>query len=145
MPKTFEKPPHASLHCRHYSYNTEPGEKLGPTCVKSIDLSAPGASKICMPKSPGTKVKRCPEREEYTAVERAAWKKFQSDSIFRMFAALALVPGASQEKEDRTYWGKQGSFPCPSCEGGTVKWLRSQVNGHSWGACSMPNCCSFRQ
>lgn len=137
MPKSFDPPLHATAHCRHYSYNG------APNCAIGVDLSKAGSCQVCMP-TPNP-AKRCPKRENYTEAERAAWKDWTRAAMFRAVDALVLIPGDSNLKLDRKYWGKSGSFSCPSCGGGLVRWMRASVNGHIHFRCSTPNCCAMMQ
>lgn len=100
-----------------------------------------------MPKTPtpAKDLRICAQREEYTAVERETWKRFQAESVYRMFQIMPLVPGCNAETDDRQYWGKTGTFACPACEGGTVRWTRAPNNGHVWASCSTPNCFQVMQ
>ena len=144
MPKApvkFNKPPHATQHCRHYSYKMAPEDTRGPCCAKELDLTAPRAVQACMPKSvaPRPLARVCDQREEYTATEREAWKKFQTESMGRLITILAVIPG-SVDTRDKEYWGKTGELVCPACETGTVRWTRAPNNGHLWASCSTPNC-----
>ena len=144
MPKApvkFKKPPKASKHCRHYSYDLAVVDAGGPCCAKGIDLSGPGASSVCMPKPfEGFPDKRaCKKREEYTAVERDEWKKWQAEAMGRMIIVLAEIPG---DVKDR---GKTGTLKCPACKTGTVRWTRAPNNGHLWASCSTPHCFQVMQ
>lgn len=86
MADVIERPLRATHHCRHYSYrNTglaglRSGDHGGPQCALGIDLSAPAASKPCMPAGtfpalPGDT--QCASREDYTDAERAEWKRYR--------------------------------------------------------------------
>lgn len=133
----FDPPLRATSHCRHYSYNRDPGRDPGPTCALGVDLTGPGASRSCWPvdTSTGAGV-GCDRREEYTDDERAAWQVYADARVARMRLIVPLIPG---KKDGR---GKSGSFACPAC-GGTVRWSRAASNGHVWAACSTPNCFSI--
>jgi hypothetical protein len=93
MAKIFDKPPHASQHCRYYSYNMDPegGKPPGPCCAKNVDLRAPGSARVCMPSS--LAVGTCTERQEYTTEERAAWAAWQSERFSRMLLIMEKIPG----------------------------------------------------
>lgn len=138
----FNPPPHASNHCRYYSYNLQ-GVR-GPSCAKGIDLSAPGAANVCMPRGLNAKG-FCQARQEYSAQERDDWKKWQASVLERLAQIMPLIPGDNNPKKDREYWGKTGSFSCPACETGTVRWTRSPPNGHIWAHCSTPYCFKVMQ
>lgn len=143
MPLPSSRPTHANNHCRHYSYrNTgltgfQSGDHGGPRCAVGIDLSDPGAALKCMPKPTGD---GCDWREEFTDDERAAWKLWREEGIARMIVIMAQMPGSSRDKKNRPEWGKSGSFPCPACAIGMVRWTRARVNGHVMAACSTPDC-----
>ena len=146
MPKVFERPLRATQHCRHYSYAMEPNDKRGPCCAKGVNLEAPGAANVCMPQSMVVTGALCSKREEYTKAERKAWEQYRKESMLRMIAVLAEIPGSSDNnKKDREYWGKQGTIDCPVCEGGKVRWTRAPSNGHLWARCSTPNCFGVMQ
>lgn len=127
----IDKPPHASKHCRHYSYDLEKG---GAQCAKGVNLF--GSVKACMPDYVG---KPCVLREEHTAEEHAAWNEFVRGSLTRLALVISEIP------DGKAYWGKTGSFACPACKTGTVRWTRAPNNGHIWAHCSTPNCCKFHQ
>jgi hypothetical protein len=149
------KPLHASKHCRHYSYvRTTNQEKQGPRCACGIDLrEKPGQSLMCMPPgvidtallSQGRAIDEpCDWREEFTDDERLAWSAYAAESLARMTVIMPLIPG-SADKRDRKFWGQTGSFPCPCCDGGTVRWLRARSNGHVHARCSSPDCFAVMQ
>lgn len=132
---SFARPNPAGHHCRHYSY--EPAG-AGPTCARGVDLSAPAACQPCMPDSKAGVA--CELREEHTEEERAAWKAWRDERAVRMINILAQIPGSSRDKKNRPEWGKSGNFPCPACDGGTVRWVRARSNGHVHAACSTDGC-----
>lgn len=140
---TFTRPPHASQHCRHYSYS---GSILsdggGPKCARGVDLSGRAAggqvAVACMPASRAAVA--CELREEHTDEERATWKAWRDERAARMILVLAEIPGSSRDKKNRPEWGKSGEFPCPACEWGTVRWARARSNGHVHAACTTPGC-----
>jgi hypothetical protein len=135
---TFEKPLHATQHCRHYSY--EHGGDGGPCCAAGIDLRAPDTwLGICMPPRP-TAPSLCAWREEFTPAEDEAWERWFKARTLRMAAVMAVIPGDSTDRKNKPEWGNSGSFACPACEVGTVKWVRASSNGHLHAACSTPGC-----
>lgn len=133
---TFSRPPHATHHCRHYSYDVV---GVGPVCAIGIDMSPPGSSKTCMP-NPPIAGQVCILREEFTADERTAWETWRNERAGRMILVLAQIPGSSRDRKNRPEWGKSGKFPCPACDGGTVRWARAAINGHVHAGCTTPNC-----
>ena len=150
----LERPLRATHHCRHYSYrNTglaglRSGDPGGPQCALGVDLSAPRASKPCMP--PGTFPfqegdRPCPLRENFTDAERAEWKRWTDSRLQRMGVVLQAIPGSSADRKKREHWGETGSFPCPACKTGTVRWSRASSNGHVHAACTTPNCFSVME
>lgn len=132
---TFNRPPHASHHCRHYSYDAA---GAGPTCAQGIDLSAPAATMPCMPDSKAAVA--CDLREEHTEEEHAVWKAWRDERLKRMIQVMAKIPGSSRDRKNKPEWGNSGEFPCPACEVGTVRWGRARSNGHLHAGCSTPNC-----
>lgn len=138
----FKKPVHAGEHCRHYSYihasfaDRSQGAQCGPQCARGLDLS--GGTIRCMPIQPVSE--RCPEREGYTDEERAEWRAWVDASIARATLIMAQMPGSSTSRKSRSEWGKSGSFNCPGCNAGTVRWSRAPNNGHLRAACSTPHC-----
>lgn len=132
---SFERPPHASNHCRHYSYDMT---GAGPTCAWGIDLSAAGAASVCMPDS--NVAFACDAREEYSEEERAAWKAWRDERAARMIVVLAQIPGSSRDKKKRPEWGNSGEFACPACGTGKVRWARARSNGHVHAACTTKDC-----
>jgi hypothetical protein len=128
----FTRPPHASEHCRHYSYKrpfTLPDS--GPCCALGIDLSAPGASFVCMPEK-GKIAQACQRREEYTDAERAAWQAAVAASAQRLGKAVQALPRAIPLRSG-------GVIDCPNCDG--------KIRYDRWhrGAelrCSTPYCCA---
>jgi hypothetical protein len=148
----YNRPPHATHHCRHYSYVRDVSsiDKQGPHCACGLDLrEKPGASQVCMP--PNVELDRkapppepCDWREEYTDAERAAWEAWREESSKRMFSILPLLPGSSNKK-DRASWGTQGTMACPACKVGTIRWVRARVNGHIHAGCSTPHCFAIMQ
>lgn len=147
MPLPSQKPPRASKHCRHYTYRhagldgIRRGDLGGPACARGIPLGEPRATNACMPEPVGS---TCSQREEYTEAERQAWAAWKDEGMARMVVVMAAIPG-SASKADRATWGTSGSFTCPACEVGTVRWTRAGSNGHLHAACSTPNCFGVMQ
>jgi hypothetical protein len=133
----MERPPHATHHCRHYSYDRSPDDS-GPKCASGVDLSAPGACRVCMPNA--AEAVACDLREEFLPEEREAWERWRNERAGRMIEIIAQIPGSSRDKEDRAHWGESGAFPCPACEWGVVHWSRARVNGHLRAACTTRDC-----
>lgn len=135
----MNRPPHATRHCRHYSYS---GSILsdggGPKCASGVDLRAPRAALVCMPDSEVAEA--CELREEYLPAEREAWEAWRNERAGRMILILAEIPGSSRDKKNRPEWGQSGEFPCPACEWGIVRWARARSNGHVHAACSTRDC-----
>ena len=105
MTEIEPKPPIARQHCRHYSYNvpfTRPD--YGPHCAVDVDLSAPGAAKVCMPGGTG-----CPKREDWTDEERETWERWQKAGQVRMIAAIAELPPLTARQSV--------TIECPNCSG----------------------------
>lgn len=131
-PDSFPAPPKATRHCRRYSFA---GDILaahgGPRCAAGVDLSVKGAWRACVP----APVIPCALRAEYTEAERAAWQAWVADRIDRLRAAVPLIPKQ----------GLHGTFACPNCAAGIVRWSRAMVNGHVRMACSTPGCCAMMQ
>lgn len=123
------RPAPAGDHCRHYSFDLQALRSggAGPCCALGLDLSAPGASTLCMPETHRKGV--CGLRQDHGAEERAAWKAWQQQSIERSLRVLAAIPS-----------GPHGEFPCPACGNGTVRFVKAAVNGHLHAACSIPHC-----
>lgn len=122
-----DQPPHASHHCRHYSYAD------GPKCALKISLSAPGAARQCMPhpefQNPNHTV--CHKREEWSDEERDAWEKHASLAIARTMNVMRAMPKETGE----------GVFTCPNCEN-EVSWRRSSERSVMI-VCATPNCARF--
>lgn len=135
---TFERPPHASHHCRHYHYDVATFPDGGPRCARGVDLSGPGSAKVCMPDA--KEAVACNLREEHTEEEHAAWKAWRDERLARMIVILAQMPGSSRDKKNKPEWGNSGRFPCPGCKSGTVSWARARSNGHLHAGCSTPHC-----
>lgn len=131
------KPPVATKHCRHYSYERGPtgmlfGEEgCGPTCAVGVDLmSEPGAARRCMPSDCSDPFPVCSQREEYTDAERAAYEAWRDESIAQSLRIVASIPRD----------GDYGELPCPRCGSGTITWGRASSNGHLHAGCSTPDC-----
>ncbi len=131
----FTRPTPAGQHCRHYDYDVH---GIGPKCARGVDLTAPGASKVCMPDA--KEAVACELREEHTEEERAIWKAWRDERAARTIVILAQIPGSSRDRKNRPEWGKQGQFDCPCCDGGVVRWARAPTNGHVHAGCSTPGC-----
>lgn len=125
----FTPPPHATEHCRHYSYRlpmTDPDS--GPKCAAGCDLSAPGSTRACMP-APAT---TCASREEYSDDERRAWREYRDGGTVRLLAAMvAIPPMRARESVD---------VECPNC-GGTLGAARTVRRAYV--ECSTPHCVKF--
>jgi hypothetical protein len=145
LPKEFIPPIKATHHCRHYDYKPGLGDHDGPQCAKGLDNRQSGGARRCMPSASFPNQEHCPKREEFTAKERAEYKEFQVDQTMRLMAVIPLIPASHRPKEDQQFWGKRGSFKCPCCQDGTVKWSRSPNNGHIWAMCDTPNCLAMGQ
>lgn len=137
----MDKPLRATFHCRHYAYeNTglagwRAGNHGGPLCARGVDLrTEPGAARACMPPD-GATPPPCPQREEFTAEERAVWRDWVDARVTRAVIIMAAIPQA----------GFTGSLTCPACGIGTVRWSRALNNGHLAADCSTPNCFSVIQ
>jgi hypothetical protein len=137
----FNRPLRATHHCRHYSYERGMNWKdAGPRCAAGVDMSDPTSVVACMPPDGVTVVTNpCPWREEYTDAERAAWQAWREESMARMVIVMAQMPGSSRDRKGGR-WGESGSFACPACNDGTVKWVRAPNNGHLHAACTTPGC-----
>lgn len=135
----MERPLPATRHCRHYSYSggvaTDGG---GPKCASGVNLSAPGAARVCMPDA--KEAVACDLREEFLPAEREAWENWRNERAGRMVEILALIPGSSRDKKNRAHWGQTGAFPCPACDWGVIRWSRARVNGHMSAACTTRDC-----
>lgn len=128
MTREFNPPPIARQHCRHYSYSL--GREHGPRCAAGVDLEAPGVTiRPCMP-DPAFP---CPNREEWTAEERAAWETYQAESQARMIAAMGVLPEVQPFSMVR--------LACPNCDGGTLK--KSRTRRRIYVECSTPHCVKF--
>jgi hypothetical protein len=140
---SFERPLHASQHCRHYSYVR--GPDYGPRCACGIDLKAEGANVApCMP-MPAVTAPVCAWREEFAAEEHAAWEEWSSARTVRMIVIMEKIPGNSTDRKNRPEWGKSGEFECPACPIGKVMWSRARSNGHVHAYCTTPGCFSVMQ
>lgn len=133
----IDRPLHANFHCRHYDYVITAPMKGGPVCAIGVDLSAPAATKPCMPGGTG-----CAKREEFTDAERAAWDAYRAHRLEAAAKIMVEIPGSSRDRKKRDGWGKSGSFGCPACDWGVVKWARASTNGHLMAGCSTPGCFS---
>lgn len=128
------KPPHASKHCRHYSYNLgAPGlgfrdPDSGPKCAAGILFGAGVGTGPCMPGPVGV----CYSRAEYTAAEHAAWAEWRAGSDARFTAAYKSIAPGSIALNTTT------KSQCPNCNG----WLTISraSNGHVWIQCATPHC-----
>lgn len=127
---TYNRPPHASHHCRHYSYITDPND-WGPKCAAGVDLRA--TDKNVMACMPNDKTGRppCHKREEYTDDEREAWKQYTIEASARLFNAVAAVPAPIP-------LDTSGVVECPNC-GGKLHYSRWN-RGASIG-CETTDCC----
>lgn len=145
-PVPLKRPLHANEHCRHYEYRAtgfegyRRGDPGGPECGVGVELDGRPVLK-CMPNWKG---EPCRFREEFTDAERAEWRAWVASRIERAAEIMAQIPGSSRDRQ-RKHWGEQGTFPCPACQTGTVKWLRARNNGHLWAACTTPDCFSVRE
>lgn len=101
MPK--ERPPHATEHCRHYSYNGEP--------VCAVNVSIQNALATCC-----TDKGDCPKREDYTIAERHAWNTYVGEKMTRNMKAVASLPNSIAERSTV-------EVECPNC-GGTLRCVR---------------------
>ena len=139
-PNIGVRPLCATEHCRHYSYEhggiRDPNR--GPKCACGIDLSGSGAALACMP-NPDPAKAHCPQREEYTDVERGRWKTWVANDLNASIPILERIPSPKNAR-DRSLHGKSGSFPCPKCNKGIVRWSRAPNNGHLHAGCSTPGC-----
>lgn len=112
--------------CRHYGY------KDGPLCAVGLDLTEPGKAQRCMPNPIGP---RCPSRED---LNEAEIKAHQDEAVARASAALMVVAMIPSE-------GREGSFACPACRKGMVRWTRGEGGERARAlslraACSTPKC-----
>lgn len=123
------RPPTARQHCRHYHYRIPRpfSSDVGPHCSAGVDLSAPGASGMCMP--PPFK-DGCSRRSEWTEEERAATEEWSREHMARMRLIMEQIPRDAYE----------GSFPCPACGTGMVSFARARSNRHLHAGCSTPLC-----
>jgi hypothetical protein len=134
----MNRPPHASHHCRHYSYDGGILNGGGPKCASGVDLAAPRATLPCMPDA--KEAVACDLREEHTEEERAAWQAWRDERAGRMILIMAEIPGSSRDKKNRPGWGQSGAFPCPACDWGEVRWARARSNGHLRAVCTTKDC-----
>lgn len=127
MPAEFIRPPRATRHCRHYSYETGI-QGRGAMCALGIDLSSPGAWYACSPDPKG----ECAKRENYTDEERASWKVWLDASIERLGKAVLALPAPIPLRTS-------GKVKCPNCETGELHYARWHRGAEI--QCSTPNCC----
>lgn len=124
----FTRPPHATKHCRHYSY--ERGKTWldgGPRCAKGLDLTVPGSTGCCMPEPRGG----CTLRAEYTQAERDAWEASRNEGMERLGRAVQALPRAIPLRTS-------GDIPCPNCDGRLhyARWHRgAEIKCTSEGCC----------
>lgn len=132
----FDPPPlRATRHCRHYDYQVG----KGPKCAAGIVMDGPVLH--CLPDA--AKPSTCALREEYTDEERAAWGKYRQERMARTLVLVGAVPGDSIDQKKKSHWGESGTFKCPNCEVGTVRWARSSYNGHARAVCETLHCSEF--
>lgn len=137
----LKPPPHATRHCRHYSYVPA----TGPRCSMAVDLTGRGDALKCMPDvmrestrnslllNHGRVVDQddCDFREEYTDAEREAWEAWRTKKLAISIVITASLPDGEP--------GSTGALQCPSCIFGTIRWTRAS-NGHIWASCTTPHC-----
>lgn len=115
-------------HCRHYDFSMK---IIEPMCAVGVDLSGPGASRMCMPDPTGPL--RCTLREE--------WSEAESEQQAReMFAAVKRGDKIMAEIPRDLKPGDFGSMPCPSGCGGTLHYGRESSKGHLRVFCTTPDC-----
>ena len=133
----MSRPLHATEHCRHFSYHAMDVDSSsgGPICAAGVDLTEPGACRVCMPSSNGA----CDKRENFTRKEKNDWQQWVDSRADRDWQIMLLIPGSSNYKT-RERWGSSGEFDCPACKTGRVSWYRSEINGHVQAGCSTPDC-----
>lgn len=115
--------------CLHYGYRD------GPTCAVGIDLSKPGKAQCCMPVPKGP---RCSSREDLSDADIKAHEDRSRQAAVDAMMVLALIPSE----------GDGGSFACPACQAGTVRWVASgrTARGRSLAIsaqCSTRGCVRF--
>jgi hypothetical protein len=124
----FTRPPHASHHCRHYSFNVPiTRSDSGPQCARGCSFDEPGSTGRCMPEPKGD----CSERQEYTDAERQAWKAATAASMERLGRALQALPHPIPLRTS-------GEIDCPNCDGKLqyARWHRgAEIK------CTTPFCC----
>lgn len=115
----------ASQWCRHRTAFTDEHRLCGAGV--DFQIFRPESSLAMMPclgRSPEA-IARCDRYEAPDADREAAMA-----SMARTLAMFALVPGE----------GIGGTFACPACGTGIVRWGRAPSNGHTRGRCSTPGC-----
>jgi hypothetical protein len=122
----FTPPPHATKHCRHYSFErAQRWEDSGPRCAMGLTVDL-GLRRCC----PDPSI-TCGDREEYTDAERVAWEAARDASMGRLVAAIAAVP-------DPIPLRTGGNVECPSC-GGQLRYDRWHRGAEI--KCETPFCC----
>jgi hypothetical protein len=106
------------------------GDFGGPTCAAGVDLSSPGASRMCWPDP--DRPCSADTREEFTEAERAEWEAYAARSMQRTGVVMQAIP--------RDGW--EGELACPACLVGRVQWARARSNRHLHAACTTPHCFS---
>jgi len=129
MTRTFQRPQRATHHCRHYGYETGLTGR-GPLCAAGVDLSAPGASRPCMPEPAAADY--CDKRQDYTTDERATWKAWQAESRERLTKAVQALPAPIPLRTS-------GAVDCPNCDGGSLHYARWHRGAEI--KCTTANCC----
>jgi hypothetical protein len=127
----FDRPPHATNNCRHYSFERgKSWSDSGPRCAVGVDLSVPATCGQCMPEPHGT----CAQREEWTDAERAAWRGAVDASKTRLIMSIAALPAPIP-------LCTSGSVECPNCLGALhySRWHRGAEI-----CCGTPGCTSAR-
>ena len=132
---SFRRPPKASHHCRHYSYDIAAfrrGED-GAQCAAGVDMRDGGEELHVLPCMPDP-LGWCPKREEYSEAERDEWRAWRAAGMERLAKAVAALPAPIPMRSS-------GSVACPNC-GGRLAYARWE--GGAQIACATEGCCAAR-
>lgn len=87
----------------------------------------------------------CQHRRFHTDEEVAAIVAEHDEHTKKLFAGIKAAQENAKKLGFKKGNGGNSYVKCPSCADGTIAYTVSGYNGHLWGRCSTPDCCSWMQ
>jgi hypothetical protein len=114
--------------------------------IAAVLEKAVGTTMPCIPRFVnGRKTWPC---ELFEIMSQADAEKEADERIVAMNACTTARHAAKDDAKEKGFGKGRGgasSIPCPSCDGGVLRYSVASYNGHMHGKCSTPGCVSWME